>query len=72
MKPEGSELLYAKEFICKLLKLLEVKHINRKSLYGIFKKEHANPMSEEDIKVFKVAFVIHVVTKFLAGNAVLY
>uniref|UniRef100_A0A8R7PUB0 Uncharacterized protein n=1 Tax=Triticum urartu TaxID=4572 RepID=A0A8R7PUB0_TRIUA len=69
--PSTEEVSHIKNVICIRLNVPEFKKITRSVLTDILSKKHEAPMSDEEIAAFKTAFILLLMTKFLAPQTLL-
>ncbi|CAM0907736.1 unnamed protein product [Alopecurus aequalis] len=71
LMPSNEEIAAIKQIICQRFKVTDYKSINRALLDDILSREYQSPMSEDEKAAFKTAFVMLVMTKFLAPQSLL-
>ncbi|KAM0872854.1 hypothetical protein ACQ4PT_038449 [Festuca glaucescens] len=69
--PSNDEISAIKKIICLRFKVADYKSINRALLDDILSKKYGPNMSDDEKAAFKTAFLILVMTKFLAPQALL-
>ncbi|XBI16429.1 hypothetical protein VPH35_058686 [Triticum aestivum] len=69
--PSMEEINHIKNIICIRLNVPEFKKITRTVLTDILSKKHEAPMSDDEVAAFKTAFILLVMTKFLAPQTLL-
>ena len=69
--PSTEEINHIKNIICIRLNVPEFKKITRTVLTDILSKKHEAPMSDDEVAAFKTAFILLVMTKFLAPQTLL-
>jgi hypothetical protein len=69
--PSNDEIAAIKQIICDRFKVTSYKSINRALLDEILSKNYGPTMSDDEKAAFKTAFLILVMTKFLAPQALL-
>lgn len=69
--PSTEEISDIKKIICIRLEVPEFKKITRNVLTDILTRKHEAPMSDDEIAAFKTAFILILMTKFLAPQTLL-